>query len=122
MRISDWSSDVCSSDLALVEYEVGIALKRRCRGDTRIDDGRRSRVRQRHDGLLRQRRNGVESEREIGFAGAELLRRKIACDRRDADMAVDRAIFLAESRHVEHRAGKPQIGKASCRERVWKYV
>src|SRR3546814_13337424 len=109
MRISDWSSDVCSSDLALVEYEVGIALKRRCRGDTRIDDGRRSRVRQRHDGLLRQRRNGVESEREIGFAGAELLRRKIACDRRDADMAVDRAIFLAE------------IGRASWRERVCTY-
>src|SRR3546814_15563871 len=26
MRISDWSSDVCSSDLAVVEFDVGHAL------------------------------------------------------------------------------------------------
>src|SRR3546814_1642630 len=32
MRISDWSSDVCSSDLRLSAYELSVALRREFKG------------------------------------------------------------------------------------------
>src|SRR3546814_3115109 len=95
MRISDWSSDVCSSDLAAVEGQ-----------GMRIDHGPAATV----DRQIAPR-NPVEpaAERPIvarwkfdGEAGAMRQRGQAAED--------DRLYFVR------------QIGRASCRERVCQYV
>src|SRR3546814_9705059 len=79
MRISDWSSDVCSSDLA----------------------GRREQVPDRfHEGRI-----------ELADAGG-------ACS--DAAVGIQQDQLAAV---VELGVGQlPEIGRASCRERVWQDV
>src|SRR3546814_10120875 len=82
MRISDWSSDVCSSDLALGDA-VGLD-----RGDRhhRVDRGHV------HDG-----------------AGAAVGARALLH-------------HLARRRLAAEEDALEEIGRASCREGVWKYV
>src|SRR3546814_9401572 len=81
MRISDWSSDVCSSDLG-----VGF-------GDAVHDVV---------DGVV-ARADVAEAEQHLGFGGGEAA----GVDAHRGDMAVARV---------------DEIGRASCRERVCKYV
>src|SRR3546814_16009162 len=80
MRISDWSSDVCSSDLRFAVMDINLHL--RCADQAQqskaADDAR------------------LDGDRQRRFA---------RCAR--------------AGRRIEHR---PEIGGASCRERVCQYV
>src|SRR3546814_4688411 len=98
MRISDWSSDVCSSDLLadllplLQESEDVVAY-----GQVLADRG--------------AGRNCLKPQRAI--AHGETMDRYLMCDRgfiQTSSMALSRTL-----------AGK-EIGRASCRDRGWQYV
>src|SRR3546814_21194114 len=93
MRISDWSSDVCSSDLrhgeTVYRCDVSLPVRLQARG-RRWPEGRR----QRHGKITHRRK------------GSRLAPGERAADRRNA---------LADTMHGE-------IGRASCRERVCQYV
>src|SRR3546814_4075232 len=98
MRISDWSSDVCSSDLAkAVEGRLPLLAGAR---DGGFD--------------FRSKRLWID---EIGGGGDDVLTR-----------SQQRADIVDAARNVILRAGKKQhaigceIGRASCRERVCQYV
>src|SRR3546814_12254985 len=100
MRISDWSSDVCSSDLALVHaaheaVEVGAALA----------------VAHAAAGLaLGQRQAGVEQVDQEGLAAA---------DAAPQVQAVGRLAAVAPEQPVQQAAARrlgEQVGRASCRE------
>src|SRR3546814_12476596 len=117
MRISDWSSDVCSSDLIL-ERATG-------RGD------------QRRQRLFLRRRNPVRDEpakKTVHHPGSwQAQRAKLQASPRCGRLHV-LAARPAKSQMVENlgtmpspRSAEPvialkQIGRASCRDRVCKYV
>src|SRR3546814_6604122 len=82
MRISDWSSDVCSSDLRGVLPR----RKRRESGDV------------------------PEAETHRRAAGARRFRHRLFGAR------------LSEEGAVRQDQDRPEIGRASCRERVCQYV
>src|SRR3546814_14102833 len=92
MRISDWSSDVCSSDLSVGEAAEGLArlrhLARRERRDRIGEAGQR-------------RGDAADPLRVAGVAHAQGK----SCSRSDRICAVG-----------------IEIGRASCRERVCQYV
>src|SRR3546814_13982352 len=112
MRISDWSSDVCSSDLLI----LGLRLDLRKLGHA-VDQppdvgaeqsldflGRRQRILER---VVEQRGDDrLAVEAEIGQNARDLDRM--------AEIGVARRAFLA--------AVFLEIGRASCRERVCQYV
>src|SRR3546814_3721693 len=98
MRISDWSSDVCSSDLAGLGLEsafsrVGMEMTR-------------------SHPLLAEQLGAVVLELRAGRSQEDALRRM--ADRAGADEIRAFATLLIQS----HK----QIGSASWRERVWTYV
>src|SRR3546814_16969404 len=101
MRISDWSSDVCSSDLFARQFVV-------LRPTDRTEQDRIGLA----CGLLRRRR----------------IRMAFGVIRRAAEFAeapLDRLTLGAQ--HFEHLDGLghdfgTEIGRASCRERVCQYV
>src|SRR3546814_11817819 len=88
MRISDWSSDVCSSDLAIA---VGDLARLGVGANAKADDRRFRCSRQRH------------------------VRFRDAADARMQDAGTNLV-----GRDLVHRAD--EIGRASCRERVCRYV
>src|SRR3546814_11743457 len=93
MRISDWSSDVCSSDL----HDRGTSA--------RINKQPRrpaikQRVRRREHSLINTRERKRESQRS----------------------ALLEAVRLAEDEPSAERHVGSEIGRASCRERVCQYV
>src|SRR3546814_4706630 len=92
MRISDWSSDVCSSDLT-----------------TRRESGMTS------DLFEDERRDLVLADRAVLLAGFALPVEAALID------ALDRVAARAPFRHMITPGGF-QIGRASCRERVCQYV
>src|SRR3546814_4677132 len=100
MRISDWSSDVCSSDLNYVE-------------DARAD---------KYPELASLIRNALAYNRD--FIAPTLLRRKpegvevAALERLDRELAALAPDAAAED--IQTIVYK--IGRASCRERVCQYV
>src|SRR3546814_3424676 len=110
MRISDWSSDVCSSDLiALLDGDV-LAL-----GDQVLARLLVLRLRHHDNAAL-----GLVVLAELHAAG---------------DLADNRVVLrlagLEQLRHPRQAAGdvarlggfpRNQIGRAACRERVWQYV
>src|SRR3546814_8389202 len=110
MRISDWSSDVCSSDLHLLEglsalaHDVAEILDRQpVRKQGRIEG---------HVlGVLREGRRRVEDSTRSPYRGAHVL----------ADVRCSRSgvVALVEN---DDRILVDQIGRASCRERVCQYV
>src|SRR3546814_17135603 len=99
MRISDWSSDVCSSDLDEVVEDAGplrrIALKA---ADTIV-------------GFGAQRGAVIIDAHQLGpIIGADVL-----------------AVLLPRIEHLLAKVQRPvearrEIGRASCRERVCQYV
>src|SRR3546814_2181810 len=97
MRISDWSSDVCSSDLYLAREQREIAS----RGAVRLalDDARR-----------------VERTAHHGIGIAALFAR-------DGDgVGGGGGDAQFEQRGFARHHGAQEIGRASCRERVCQYV
>src|SRR3546814_3539258 len=110
MRISDWSSDVCSSDLVWIQLGASLVAvvfiawlvgKMGLGADPRITDAAHA---------IR-----LADEAETGFDGVEVAR--------------DRAGFAAIVRNGEGRmmlirahGNHFEIGRASCRERVCQYV
>src|SRR3546814_20535182 len=103
MRISDWSSDVCSSDLDEGRAAVGHAI-----------DGRRILARRTGDAGIIEQDHGAALGQAIGDEGipviepaAKMLEEK---KRRTALGAVP-ALGVADTVNLE-------IGRASCRERV----
>src|SRR3546814_12333660 len=110
MRISDWSSDVCSSDLHNRRDGTEDFLVRdpHVAGDAR-EDGRLDII------------AAVDVARQAGAAGLQC--------RALVDGRLDQALDLVELRLVDdgadmaafgHRIAN-QIGRASCRERVCQY-
>src|SRR3546814_14599714 len=113
MRISDWSSDVCSSDLEdarQVEIAVGsdpaeaVVIDRADRGGGKAQQEAVESEVVKQPPQLRRRLVGIGAA-EVG-ATAEVLERA---------SVVQRAAALAQ-------ADPPEVGRASCRERVWQYV
>src|SRR3546814_7813076 len=98
MRISDWSSDVCSSDL------VGVEVQQRRHGRGRYRPSPPAPI-------SGGRSGGVDGDR--GVLGQDLL--ALAVPEHDL-------VEEEELRHPEHAEAAEEIGRASCRERVWQYV
>src|SRR3546814_3198844 len=99
MRISDWSSDVCSSDLA----------ERRARGIAALAKvGDAADILRLRPGYIDQRAD--LADRGVGLGGCQCPELRIA-------RIGDRRVILAR-RQNEGR----EIGRASCRERVCQYV
>src|SRR3546814_16928955 len=111
MRISDWSSDVCSSDLALSAFEVMwpeyVQAAQAARGEGRaLPDGFQGRR-----AVLAE----IEGECEASLAGRleQVLAR--ACE----DGLVHDVVLSASGKDARQLW---QIGRASCRDRVCQYV
>src|SRR3546814_15620594 len=101
MRISDWSSDVCSSDLELVQRKVALE---RILGRDRLH-----RLVRLHRALVNAQRAQVQAPAEAAEAQLQFLRGKPAQVADGGDAKV--------GRRLPH-----QIGTASCRDRVGPYV
>src|SRR3546814_16318552 len=98
MRISDWSSDVCSSDLAFYRPFLGVA-----RAAERLD-----RLERGFDGVFagqQDRAGGVEAGRLAGVAGAgdgvDIGARAVEGDVHVGDLGLDEL-----NRSEERRVGK----------------
>src|SRR3546814_14548958 len=102
MRISDWSSDVCSSDLEHHARHLRQPLGRR-HGARMVDRRQVAQPR-----LAEQGHVDREGERAQAAVGADVARGLFATD------------MLLARRERQHEA--TQIGRASCRERVCQYV
>src|SRR3546814_1773392 len=100
MRISDWSSDVCSSDL--LPSRLAHALRAR-----HAVTGRAQSVEHVIDGIAHALRH--QPAHDLGDTGAE-------SDAAPFGIALYRIGALVVRRHVL------EIGRASCRERVCQYV
>src|SRR3546814_20475392 len=107
MRISDWSSDVCSSDLA-PDRDAAARVRTGDRRDIRRPGTRWGAA------LAQGRRRGHADPRG---------RRRIATTRDGRKLTVLLAIDVG---HTNAKfalfRGEEQIGRASCRERVCPYV
>src|SRR3546814_14910188 len=111
MRISDWSSDVCSSDLERGDVARRLAV---------LQPG--------HNGRSRQADAELPVDEVLRVAGRGSAGTDVAGDsrlprggRRDAGR--HRAGFLAGVPALPHRRqGTAEIGRTSCRQRVCDYV
>src|SRR3546814_4356582 len=100
MRISDWSSDVCSSDLL-----PGDVLRRHVAG---------------HEDHLRQRPLARGPVAHALVAAHETLEREFVEHAAYLGMAARRFADLGDCRF--RGVARQKIGRASCRERVCQYV
>src|SRR3546814_5659300 len=107
MRISDWSSDVCSSDL------TEDTLRRRFASAVRAPGPATSRVRQ-----LVDERKQQEAARTVDHIAASLG--PVGNVERQAEQLSAQARAAAAPLYEISNA--QQIGRASCRERVCQYV
>src|SRR3546814_16824283 len=141
MRISDWSSDVCSSDLA----DTGFAGRRIVVFKVRVDQHLTEHDALRREDLQQQRLRAVEIlARKAGRAQTILIadhhelvtgiadaqqRRNHAIDQPELGIAVDLAIGRLFDPHAvavekrdrseERRVGKEWV--STCRSRWWPY-
>src|SRR3546814_17551545 len=99
MRISDWSSDVCSSDLTRLE-KIDAELEEACDAE---DEDKAEKLEQRRDQVV-----GELQEAEDALQGYAPEVREVA----GAIVTIDR-----NGEAVMHRG--LQIGSASSGERVW---
>src|SRR3546814_15621143 len=102
MRISDWSSDVCSSDLPAVWIDVSLREQAQIAGYTVVDAGtvvatHLNHLMHRHGGNLLGRQEVQQLLDHVGKEAPKLI-----------EDLVPKTIS--------------QIGRASCRERVCQYV
>src|SRR3546814_17239057 len=122
MRISDWSSDVCSSDLGMSELVAYIeALLERVRAEPGDDLA----------SALVQARSGDEALNDaelvaicvnLLFGGHETTTNLIGNSVLALIRHPDQAAMLREQPDLINQAVEEQIGRASCRERVCQYV
>src|SRR3546814_16039170 len=118
MRISDWSSDVCSSDLRLRPDAVrGEFVPRACEigvGHPHPGEGTAPFA-------LPAVRAGMDQRRLVTAIPGTILRR-----RDDRDRAIGFETEVEPAQWIgEHRRAPiflVQIGRAACREREWQYV
>src|SRR3546814_20032976 len=137
MRISDWSSDVCSSDLLMREH---VALDLADRVDRDVDDDqeagaakleRQARLRDEIFGDQTDRRqigrteHGDARQHEIEIGGGVLAR----ADARNETILLLEIVGgffgIEDDRDVEEAeedAARGRIGRESCRESVCQYV
>src|SRR3546814_12635061 len=114
MRISDWSSDVCSSDSLLLQHGVtadeGVLLE--------VDEAVEPRLRRRVDRAVFARPGAVALLQAQGedCAEAELAQAEILARRQQVVIEAPQVV----RRHPELVA--EEIGRASCRERVCQSV
>src|SRR3546814_6537193 len=107
MRISDWSSDVCSSDLDQ-RFERQI--------DPRRDDPAQIGA---VGADMVEGRRGAEADDELVLARLDRLRRNGVARAVGADRL--RLVDLERDAPTRRLAPGDQIGSASCRERVGPY-
>src|SRR3546814_11900734 len=105
MRISDWSSDVCSSDLKTMSVTLDVAAGPRAtfgplaiRGSERVEEDYLRR-------LVPWKPGDLYEQRKIDEYRSRLL-----------------GTGLFETALIDIGKHVPQIGRASCRERVCPYV
>src|SRR3546814_12131580 len=124
MRISDWSSDLCSSDLGGIEGADSAVTIAASAGEAPLE----------HRALqvpVRLHRDRLEAERIHEALDTDVHQLDIAVgDGQDPD--AKEADLPEKPRQVRVVAGEPvqrfhdenveQIGRASCRERVCQYV
>src|SRR3546814_11279167 len=120
MRISDWSSDVCSSDLAVKvaeaesftigqSYERAVDLIMAAKGNVTVVGGRFSRhVAGMLASYLAQLRPGISAQDILSVESFDSL----------PDMG--RRAVLVVFDYRRHQTN--ELGRASCRERVGQYV
>src|SRR3546814_13195295 len=107
MRISDWSSDVCSSDL-LLQY----AFEQRASDihlEPRRDTGH---IRFRIDGIMQKVFELPAPVMTAVTARIKILARMDVAEKRRPQ----------DGRIKTRSSSGREIGRASCRERVWQYV
>src|SRR3546814_17834286 len=138
MRISDWSSDVCSSDLA-GERRVGLYKKwceatkekdKRKRYWTYVEkDGGRDEIRDDLAETMRSHYDRLEriadDVQRLGYkVAAEILRTQLPqTDKgRSGDLGEILATELVEEEIGLRGHVRRQVGRASCRERVCLYL
>src|SRR3546814_13334609 len=116
MRISDWSSDVCSSDLADSNSTAILPNGTLGKGVTEVELDRRetpqgSRLEMSHDGYAR--RHGLIHRRLLILSpnGRELRGEDLLLPAPRARRKGDKGFTM-----------RFQLGRASCRERVCQYV
>src|SRR3546814_12939687 len=122
MRISDWSSDVCSSDLQLnpaASIALGAVLR-----SWRHDEYRTKLPEKRKPTLARITIVGGAPETEQLFQRMESVAQGVFLTR---ELVTQPANIIYPQRFVERcrhltELGVEKIGRASCRERVWQYV
>src|SRR3546814_1622088 len=130
MRISDWSSDVCSSDLHPVEDRIAFAIVDVAAVGAR-DDPRAPQIA--HEALILLRRQMVRHVQAAQFSNVVILQDHLAVLslRRSARHATRARAGGNRSRNSDRRrcsirdaTARParEIGSASCRERVCQYV
>src|SRR3546814_18058606 len=98
MRISDWSSDVCSSDLQDLELACSVASHAKASGHLGVQIGS-------HLGA-----RDLDDEHLVQFL--------IHCANEDIPILAPPWDMMTDGRMKKWM----QIGRASCRERVCKYV
>src|SRR3546814_17656351 len=115
MRSSDWSSDVCSSDLAALEQGMDIAsgLHDRLADVPEIADAAGRHGRRLFD--LRHSAQKFDTGKGRKRTGKRLLTVGTDCS------VGKKYTVLALEKEMRAR-GMKEIGRASCRERVWQYV
>src|SRR3546814_16948670 len=105
MRISDWSSDVCSSDLLMLNHL-------------------RNRIRVQADGQMKTGRDvaigALLGADEFGFATAPLVVEGCIMMRKCHLNTCP--VGVATQDPVLRKKFSGKIGRASCRERVWQSV
>src|SRR3546814_14475412 len=101
MRISDWSSDVCSSDLA-----SGTACQSQ-------DDGQRDTPRSLHAG---------SSSFNVSRCISRSTRGEISITPTPTETAVQPTVLKTESTVSLPPVSPSKIGRTSCRERVYQYL
>src|SRR3546814_11512265 len=111
MRISDWSSDVCSSDLRLAAFAAGQGVAIVATNDVLYHAPQR-RVLQ---DVLTCIRHGCS----IDTAGYRL---QANAERHVKSPAVMARLFARYPGAIARSIGIAEIGRASCRERVWPYL
>src|SRR3546814_11402369 len=115
MRISDWSSDVCSSDLPQL-VDVGVVAP----GDVGDHQAVVAHARVLH--VETPRAAHLKGQQAV-VAGTEILDQRLCAERRGRRRRT--GLFTVEDQadaEATAAAAALEIGRASCRDRVCKYV
>src|SRR3546814_17448762 len=127
MRISDWSSDVCSSDLVEEALVIGIGA------DHRKEEDHGKQQADPDAGQARENRDEAEPEAEehhVGqyqadVDGVDHLRRLLDDQRARRQAAEQKGAHedggLEIAGHTQAKPRDEEVGGATCRGRGWKY-